>query len=53
MFIQTKQNKQGNIWYLGKFKRICVDFSIATLQVNSSKEIKKIEQGHKRTMSFP
>lgn len=28
------QNKQGSIWYLGKFKRICVDFPITMIQVN-------------------
>lgn len=28
------QNKQGSIWYLGKFKRICVDFPLTMIQVN-------------------
>lgn len=31
---KTKENKkQGSIWYLDKFKRICVDFPITLLQV--------------------
>lgn len=36
----TLQDKQGNIWYLGKLKRISVDFPFTMIQVNLSKEIK-------------
>lgn len=35
------QNKQGSIWYLGKFKRLSVDFPLTMIQVNLSKEIKR------------
>lgn len=31
------KTKQGSIWYLGKFERICVDFPITMIQVNLSK----------------
>lgn len=34
------QNKQGSIWYLGRFKQISVDFPFTMIQVNLSKEIK-------------
>lgn len=35
------KNKQGSILYVGKFKRICVDFPIPMILVNLSKEINK------------
>lgn len=37
--LNLKKKNQGSIWYLGKIKRICVDFPITMIHVNLSKEI--------------